>query len=165
MTRQTQLTVTGMGFITFCLYPGLCLPPPGSSNPISSDPIGSDNAADHYSRAFELLKFPEAGELKEETYAIVKNGWLQARRCENQEKFAMATDLYLASLLYARHLTGYSTSLSKMMGYIISYEAFKGLKPYLHKAQFEKQPSMKIVLRLLRLAMKNGGNSAATQCK
>lgn len=40
----------------------------------------SNNAAFYYSRAFELLKFPESGELKSEVYAIVQNGWRQEHR-------------------------------------------------------------------------------------
>ena len=40
----------------------------------------SKNAAFYYSRAFELLRFPESGELKKEVYAIVENGWRQDHR-------------------------------------------------------------------------------------
>ena len=50
------------------------------NQPISISGRKSDNAAFYYSKAFELLKFPESGDLKKDIYAIVENGWLHEYR-------------------------------------------------------------------------------------
>ena len=73
---------------------------------------------------------------------------LQARYRERQARFQTAVDLYLASLVYAKHLSQDNTVQSKLMGYIIGHEAVKRLKSYLNNNQFQTRQCPKIIERL-----------------